>query len=284
MNTVFKFYLQVWELFNLAAAVVFVLVLIDLDAWKDGWRWLWSTVSVGLIFAALLYPLVGSMAKIRDRMTLTAPNTLDGMSFMAFTHRYFELGEELDLSQDYDAIRWMQDNIEGTPVIVEANVPEYRWGSRYTIYTGLPGVLGWRWHQFQQRVSVGTNDVDLRLFDITSFYLTQSEEEAIEFIEEYDVRYIVVGGLEKTYYAYVEPCWQVDDDLRITCDLRGYPMGMPSTYEVSPSLCVSIEPDNPTSAKRCPTLGLEKFDRMLESGLLREVYNQAGTSIFEVLQ
>jgi YYY domain-containing protein len=284
MNTVFKFYLQVWELFNLAAAVVFVLVLIDLDSWKDGWRWLWTTVGVGLIFAALLYPLMGSMAKIRDRMTATAPNSLDGMTFMSYTHRYFELGDELDLSQDYDAIRWMQDNIAGTPVIVEANVPEYRWGSRYTIYTGLPGVLGWRWHQFQQRVSVGTNGVDLRLFDITSFYLSQSETEALKFLDQYDVRYIVVGALERTYYEAVEPCWEIGDGFGITCDLRGYPMGMPSTYDVSPSLCTSLESDNPTAGMRCPTLGLEKFERMVESALLEVVYYNAGTTIYEVVQ
>jgi uncharacterized membrane protein len=35
----------------------------------------------------------------------------------------------------------MQDNIQGSPVIVEANCPEYRWCTRYTIYTGLPGVV-----------------------------------------------------------------------------------------------------------------------------------------------
>jgi uncharacterized membrane protein len=284
MNTVFKFYLQVWELFNLGAAVACVLVLMELGKWKDGWRWLWTILAIALIFSALLYPLVASMGKIRDRMTLIAPIALDGMSYMAYTQRYHELGEVLDLSDDYDAIRWMQDNVEGSSVIVEANVPEYRWGSRYTIYTGLPGVLGWRWHQFQQRVSAATNNVDQRLFDITAFYLTHSDDEASDFLDRYDVGYIVVGGLEKTYYAQVEPCWDMADGLGITCDLRGYPMGMPSTYDIPPETCLPIDTENTSAGMVCPTFGLDKFDQMAASGHLDLVYHQGDTKIYKVIQ
>jgi YYY domain-containing protein len=284
MNTVFKFYMQVWELFNLCAAVACVLVLIELPYWRDGWRWAWTTLSILLIFSALLYPLVASMAKVRDRMTLTGPAALDGMLYMSYTQRYHELGGVHDLSDDFNAIRWMQDNIEGSPVIVEANVPEYRWGSRYTIYTGLPGVLGWRWHQFQQRVSVEDNQVDQRLFDITSFYLTQSIEEAADFLERYGVRYIVVGGLERTYYAQVEPCWEINDGLGITCDLRGYPMGMPSSYDIQPEACSPINEEDPTGGMICPTFGLEKFEQMRASGQLTLVYDQDGTEVYEVVQ
>jgi uncharacterized membrane protein len=70
------------------------------------------------------------------------------MTFMNYAQHHDV--QMMDLSEDYRAIRWMQDNVQGSPVIVEANCTEYRWCTRFTIYTGLPGVVGWNWHP-QQR-------------------------------------------------------------------------------------------------------------------------------------
>jgi uncharacterized membrane protein len=103
------------------------------------------------------------------------------------------------LSEDYRAIRWMQDNVKGSPVIVEANCPEYHWCTRYTIYTGLPGVVGWNFHQRQQR-AFNSTWVEARVAEIGSFYSIMDVEEARDFLERYDVRYIIVGQLERAAY------------------------------------------------------------------------------------
>lgn len=103
--------------------------------------------------------------------------------------------------QDYMAIRWMQENVQGSPVIVEANTPEYRWGSRYTIYTGLPGVVGWNWHQRQQRSIVPGEWIFNRVEAIKQFYMTTDKQQTIDFLQKYDVKYIVVGQLERAEYA-----------------------------------------------------------------------------------
>jgi uncharacterized membrane protein len=106
----------------------------------------------------------------------------------------------MDLSQDYRAIRWMQDNIQGTPVIVEANTPEYRWSNRYTIYTGLPSVVGWNWHQRQQRGVVSGEWVTQRVDQIRAFYTTESKQVTVDFLQRYDVKYIILGQLERGDY------------------------------------------------------------------------------------
>ncbi|MCX8026049.1 MAG: hypothetical protein N3A60_12680, partial [Thermanaerothrix sp.] len=113
---------------------------------------------------------------------------------------YWEGEHILDLSQDYRAIRWMQENVKGSPVIVEANVPEYRWGNRFTIYTGLPGVVGWNWHQRQQRALLPDTWVTERVVAVASFYNTTDLQEAKRFLERYRVSYVIVGQLEKAVY------------------------------------------------------------------------------------
>jgi uncharacterized membrane protein len=114
--------------------------------------------------------------------------------------QYADFGVTMDLNQDYRAIRWMQDHVSGSPVIVEANCPEYRWCTRFTIYTGLPGVVGWNWHQRQQRTLM-PQLVESRVAEIDSFYTTDDVGAARLFLKKYNVKYIVVGQLERAEYA-----------------------------------------------------------------------------------
>jgi uncharacterized membrane protein len=146
-------------------------------------------------------------------MTREAPHQLDGMGYMGYS-KYNEGGAEMDLSVDYRAIRWMQDNITGSPVIVEANTPEYRWGSRYSIYTGLPGVVGWNWHQRQQRAILPSDLVTRRVEEIRQFYTNGNRQQTEAFLKRYGVSYIILGQLEKIVYGGTGlekfPLWEND--------------------------------------------------------------------------
>jgi uncharacterized membrane protein len=82
---------------------------------------------------------------------------------------------------------------------MEGNAPLYHWGSRFSIYTGLPAVLGWDWHQKQQRWGYQER-VDQRMRDVQQFYETPDTEMAWSIVRKYGVRLIVVGGLERAYY------------------------------------------------------------------------------------
>jgi uncharacterized membrane protein len=282
MNTVFKFYLQVWMLFGLSAAAAFTWVLADAPLWSAGLRNTWGTLAVIFVCSAALYPILATSAKIRDRMTTDAPHTLDGSAYMPYSVRY-ELGQAIPLAEDSDAIRWMQENVEGSPVLVEANLPPYQWGSRFTIYTGLPGVLGWDWHQRQQRLEAGDAQITQRENQISDFYLTQSSSDALAFLKMYDVRYVVVGRLERVEYGSLFPCLPVDGGSRVTCDMSGRSVGM-RTPDMPASACEPIDAQNPDGQLACPTHGLDKFERMAASGDLTRVFQEGETAIYEVVQ
>ena len=199
MNTVFKFYLQAWTLFAVSAAGALCWLADSTRRLDSPLKDAWQVFFYFLLVSVALYPLLGSVAKIKDRMVTEAPPSLDGMSYMAYA-TYYDFDTALDLSQDYDAIRWMQENISGSPVIVEANQVEYHWGTRYTVYTGLPGVIGWNWHQRQQRTLTPHEWIYSRVEAVNAFYDTADLGEAQGFLEKYQVSYIILGQLERSKY------------------------------------------------------------------------------------
>jgi uncharacterized membrane protein len=96
----------------------------------------------------------------------------------------------------------MQRNIEGSPVIAEAHSsnPYRSIGSRVSMYTGLPTIVGWDWHQRQQRALMPSHLVTDRIADVNALYNTTDINDALEILDRYDVSFIYAGPLETAYY------------------------------------------------------------------------------------
>jgi hypothetical protein len=125
--------------------------------------------------------------------------------------------------------------------------------------------------------------VEERASDIVDFYLTRSIEEAEAFLELYEVQYVVVGALERIYFAQVRSCTSMIDGVGVVCNMSGYPVGMRSP-DVPPSDCEPMDPNVEVGPMVCPTYGLEKFETMSGLGLLESVFRVGETVIYEVLQ
>jgi len=242
---------------------------------------MWTILGTALVAGALLFPLTATPAKIRDRMSSAAPHTLDGLAFMPFS-TYADMGRDLHLETDARMIEWLQDNVEGSPVIVEAHTEQYRWGARTAIYTGLPAVLGWSWHQQQQRAIDSTPVLD-RAAEVADFYTRYTVDEARSFLDRYGVRYIVVGEMERAYYEGMQPCWPAPDSFGVSCDMAGRPL-VTKPPLVGAEECILLDPQIPDGALRCPTHGLEKFQTMVADGSLRVAYLDGDTVVYEVLR
>lgn len=204
-NMVFKFYIQVWLFFSVAGGAAFAWVVSNSDWWRDSLRNVWYGFAGLLFFLALLYPIMATQGKAVYRMASDIPFTIDGMEFMQHA-RHWEGGVDdyFDLIHDYNTIQWLQENVEGSPVIMEAQAQGslYKWGGRISIHTGLPSVVGWDHHQTQQRsLPPMPSLVRQRAANVNAFYTTPDIDAAARILNRYDVGYVIVSSYERARYA-----------------------------------------------------------------------------------
>ena len=172
MNTLFKYYLEVWILFAIASACILwylgsrgIFRLRGMSIYRGAWL----TMLALLLASGFIYPILGTRARLSNRFD-TQSVTLDGADYMTRAVHWDE-DQPIELRWDYDAIIWLQDHVRGSPVVLEAHNEQYHWSSRIANYTGLPTVLGWPWHQIQQRMRYD-HAVRDRISDVEEMYST----------------------------------------------------------------------------------------------------------------
>ena len=203
-NTVFKFYMQVWLLLSVAGGIAFACLLRASEDFSRSLRTTWRGACLILVVVAGLFPIMATRGRSFDRMAPDLPLTLDGLAYMTKAQHYEDSPQTgkaatIDLSVDYQLIRWLQENVSGTPVIIEGRrrPSEYRWNGRISIATGLPSPLGWNFHQRQQRTfHPMARWVDQRERNIQQFYNTADIDIAVDILNHFDVKYIIKSGLE----------------------------------------------------------------------------------------
>tara|TARA_Y100000590_G_scaffold279946_1_gene314467 strand:- start:5137 stop:9684 length:4548 start_codon:yes stop_codon:yes gene_type:complete len=210
MNSVFKMYLQIWVLFALASSYGLWHLLNNCKDIFPSYSFtsklrfnplliVWFLILTSLFASSFIYPILGTRDRISDRFDSSNKTlSLDGMAYMQYAEFTDEIGS-FSLNHDYEAIMWLNKNITGSPIIMEGHTPTYRWGNRISIYTGLPTVIGWKWHQEQQRWGY-REEVSERIRDVNAFYSTTEIHTAISILQKYQVNYVYVGQLENSYY------------------------------------------------------------------------------------
>jgi YYY domain-containing protein len=179
-NTVFKTGYQAWFLLAIVAGVVVY--------WSANWlgrrlRIAWLAVLAGLVALALVYPVFASYSR---SLRFTQSPTLDGMLWL-----------ERSAPDDAAAIEWMRSSVPGSSTILEQVGkdfdPEGR--GRVSTYTGLPTVMAWPGHEVQWGHDPGS-----RAADVQQIYSTTDMTTARQLLDEYGVRYVFVGSLERKDY------------------------------------------------------------------------------------
>ena len=194
MNTVFKLYYQAWVMLALAGAFAIPYLLgrlfdqsveLRFKTAARAFGYVWSALVTLMILAGLLYMIGASDSKARG---FAESPTLDGLAFWSRIR-----------ADDAAAIAWIQANISGAPVVVEASGGSYQQQfGRVSSMTGLPTLLGWGFHEQQWR---GSNEEQgRRKPDIDTIYTSNDPRQVRQLLDRYNVSYVYVGPTERDSY------------------------------------------------------------------------------------
>jgi uncharacterized membrane protein len=231
MNTVFKFYYQAWWMWSVVAAFAVAVLWQKLH---DSWARVFRVGMLIVLIMALAYPVFGLPAKTNDFQVTAFANNLkaaqaagDPAAVQTAARVWTLDGAQLFQTQypdDAAAAKWLLNAPEG--VIAEAfnKTSSYTDYSRMSVYSGDPTVLGWWYHEWQWRGNLDNlvspiTDLSckakdsfdprrMRSDDISCLYEANNWDVASEVINQYNIRYVVVGTLERADYHINEALFQ----------------------------------------------------------------------------
>lgn len=187
MNTIFKFYLEAWFMFALAAAVT-AQALWQASLLSKWLRRAWQLAMVVVVGVGLFTAGTAAYGILQTNRVVTPRPTLNGRAYLP-----------LRAPDEAAAYEWLNRNVRGIPVLLEAHGDSYQEFTRVSMNTGLPTVLGWSYHVFQR--AHPWNQINQRKADIQLAYTTESKDIAGSIFQRYHVAFVFVGALERRTYA-----------------------------------------------------------------------------------
>ena len=180
-NTMFKLGYQAFMMMGIASTVTFFKIKELKIKWK---RVLLTGIWIFFAFFVVIYPIF-SIPSYYGNLDRT-PN-LDGANW--FTTSYPE---------DREIVDYLNAEVFGQPVILEAQGDSYTDYERISAFTGLPTVAGWWVHEWLWR---GSSDVvGERIPEVSALYESNSIEETTSLIEKYQIKYVIISRLERQKY------------------------------------------------------------------------------------
>lgn len=187
MNTVFKCFMGAWPLLALGGALLLPLALSTRHA-----RVLVRVAIAATLLGALAHPL----AAIAFRWDWKGPlDGLDGLRWMTRPQGN-GAGGTMSFAGDRDAISWLRTHAVDGAVLAEATGGAYSDYGRIGAATGIPIVLGWQNHEDLWRGGRSMPETSARARDLKLIYTTEPPD-VFGLLRHYDIRYVVVGALER---------------------------------------------------------------------------------------
>ncbi|HJZ05306.1 MAG TPA: DUF2298 domain-containing protein [Patescibacteria group bacterium] len=183
-NTMFKLGYQAFMLSGIASGYA-----ITYELWRKK-RVVWLTGAVILALLVMIYPKFAVNSYFGNLKTY---QSIWGLGWLS--SRY---------PDDAQAIEWLEKTLPvgEQPVVLEANGDSYTDFNRISAFSGLPTVAGWTVHEWLWRG--GYEPIALRAEEVKRVYESIDIEETKLLLNKYDVRYIVVGSMERQKYPQLD--------------------------------------------------------------------------------
>ena len=155
----------------------------------------WKSLVVALLTLICVYPAAASTRKAHGFLDVfrrqwggaVESPTLDGLAYLRRSNPY-----------DAAAIRFLNEHIPDQPCLMEFVGAGYNtWGSRFSIFTGIPALMGWNGHVNEwvgQRLG---NDIQSRYNATEETFSTTDPVLAKKNLDAYGVRLVMVGTVER---------------------------------------------------------------------------------------
>ena len=183
-NTMFKLVFQAFMMLSISSSYIIFRLIWHSETKNIYYRFIFPIFTLVLFGLVMTYPRLAINSYYGD---LKNYQGLDGMKYLSSLY-----------PTDYPAIQWLNKNIKGQPIILEAQSDSYTDYARISANTGLPTVLGWTVHEWLWR---GSYDIPApRITDVKTLYETQDKTTAKNLLEKYNVSYVFIGTLEFQKY------------------------------------------------------------------------------------
>ncbi|OGE25442.1 hypothetical protein A3H85_03290 [Candidatus Daviesbacteria bacterium RIFCSPLOWO2_02_FULL_40_8] len=177
-NTVFKFGYQAFTILGLLSGYLIVRIISS----KPSYLYLLPASFLFTLVAVYPYFAISSYYN-----NLQSATDLDGLKYLSSTH-----------PSDYLGIIWLRNNVQGQPIILEANGDSYTDYLRVSANTGLPTVAGWPVHEWLWRGDY--SGISSRIPEVQLLYESEDLNETRQLIKKYNISYVFIGDLERQKY------------------------------------------------------------------------------------
>ncbi len=184
-NTMFKLVYQAHLMFDIAIGYIIIRILLEKK----------NVIYRSLLGALFFLPILMSLLWIFWAFTMfygkITPSRkwlgLDGLIFLRKTN-----------PDDFAAIQWLNRNIPGQGVVLEANGDDFTDYGRISMATGLQTIINWPVHEGLWRKD--EKIVEKRGEEVKTIYESSDPEATKKILRKYRVEYVVIGNLERKQF------------------------------------------------------------------------------------